>query len=238
MLELSSDEQNLQDAAMEFAKQNKQMFIDKFIGNTEPSLTTSVSILMAGSPGAGKTEVSKRLLEIFKTESPRIIRLDTDEIREMLPGYNGSNSHLFQRPAVRALEYVHEECLKKKISFILDGTFSNQEKSFENIRRYLKRDRKIFIIYIYQNPLKAWAFTQAREQKEGRRILKENFIHQFFQARKNVSEAKKHFGNQVILWLVLKDYYRPEQWTQFTDIDTVDSHITEVYTKSELEELI
>ena len=56
-----------------------------------------VTVYMAGSPGAGKTESSKRLLNAIKDISPgEIIRIDPDELRNFFEGYNGSNAHLFQ----------------------------------------------------------------------------------------------------------------------------------------------
>ena len=47
---------------------------------------------MAGSPGAGKTEYSKRFVDgVKKDTGASIVRIDGDEIREILPQYNGSN---------------------------------------------------------------------------------------------------------------------------------------------------
>ena len=76
---------------------------------------------MAGTPGAGKTEVSKRFLEKF-TATP--IRIDADDSRHKIPGYNGSNSHIIQPATALAVDKVLEKVFEKKYSFMLDGTFA------------------------------------------------------------------------------------------------------------------
>lgn len=48
--------------------------------------------------------------------------------------------------------------------------------------------------------------TQIREAKEGRRVSKEVFINSFLRARVNVSQAKAHFGDEIILNLIIKDF--------------------------------
>ena len=79
--------------------------------------------------------------------------------------YTGSNAYLFQ-PAVSILvAAIHDFALKKKQSFILDGTLSNFEIADENISRSLKRKRHVQILYVYLNPEKAWEFVRAREER-------------------------------------------------------------------------
>ena len=62
-----------------------------------------------------------------------------------------------------------------KIPFLLDGTFAGEEQARTNITRSLKRNRYVFVIFVYQQPKRAWYFVKQRELIEGRRILKEDF---------------------------------------------------------------
>ena len=56
------------------------------------SSTSPESYFMAGSPEAGKTEYSKRFVDgVKKDTGASIVRIDGDEIREILPQYNSSN---------------------------------------------------------------------------------------------------------------------------------------------------
>ncbi len=54
-----------------------------------------------------------------------------------------------------------------------------------------KRGRTVQILYVYQEPILAWNFVQRREAVEGRGILPEHFIKQYFAARDVVNTLKK-----------------------------------------------
>ncbi len=87
------EKEKLAQDAIDYVKKNKNIIIDEIVGNITP-VEKAVAIFMAGSPGAGKTEFSKYFLEKeFGVDS--IVRIDPDEIRETLPGYNGENAYLF-----------------------------------------------------------------------------------------------------------------------------------------------
>lgn len=136
---LSSGEQLIANEALVYAKANK-----KAIGKrlTDPAIYAPeahpVSVFMAGSPGAGKTEASLELLSTFEKHSNiKVLRIDPDELRSEFKGYQGGNSWLFQ-PAVSILvEKMHDLALKQSQSFLLDGTLANYELAEKNILRSL-----------------------------------------------------------------------------------------------------
>ena len=72
----SLEEERVSDAALQFAKKHKKSIAQRL---TNPEIYTPedhpVSVFMAGSPGAGKTEASLELLAKFG--SP-ILRIDAD----------------------------------------------------------------------------------------------------------------------------------------------------------------
>jgi len=84
--------------AIEFAKRNKIRIAKELTSPAKYAADiTPVSAFMAGSPGAGKTEFSKSLIKILEEgDEHRVIRIDGDEVRQFIPGYTGTNSHLFQ----------------------------------------------------------------------------------------------------------------------------------------------
>lgn len=198
---------DIQKIAEKFAKENKKYIAkeitnpQKYVGDEFP-----LSIFMAGSPGAGKTEYSKNLILILeKNREHRIIRIDGDDIRTYLPGYNGTNSFLFQKAISSIVEKIHDFALNNGQTFLLDGTFANYNKAIENINRSLSRSRQIIISYVYQNPFVAWKFTKARESKEGRNIPKEVFIRQFLSSRETVERIRKDFNDEIVISLVKKN---------------------------------
>lgn len=192
----------MEDASILFAKQNKQQFLEQLVeGFSRVDSSAKIAVFMAGSPGAGKTEVATGLSEIFKN----VVIIDADIFRSYFPGYNGHNSDKFQKGAALMVEYALDYVLKKGYSFILDGTFAIN-KAVENIQRALKRDYKTSIYYVYQDPFIAWEFTQEREKTEGRHVPKERFINAYFKSRENIQKVSKAIGEEVDLIVVLKDY--------------------------------
>ncbi len=81
---------NISDQALNWVKRNKRIIIKKFTEEKKPVplRQKSIAIFMAGSPGAGKTEFSKRFINVLSrinSFGTSIVRIDGDEIRELLP---------------------------------------------------------------------------------------------------------------------------------------------------------
>src|SRR3989344_2656832 len=75
-------------AAIEFAKRNKMRIARELTDLKTFTLSEHpISVFMAGSPGAGKTEDSKSLISLLEEEGGRrVIRIDGDEGRSFIPG--------------------------------------------------------------------------------------------------------------------------------------------------------
>lgn len=147
MMELTPEENKIaQDALTCAKKKGTKKAIAHRLTDTSLYLPENdpVSVFMAGSPGAGKTESSKELIEQFPGNP--ILCIDADELRDEFDLYNGSNSHLFQSAVSILVEYIHDRALKQSQSFILDGTLHNEEKARDNIARSLKRGRLIQVL--------------------------------------------------------------------------------------------
>src|SRR3989338_6363814 len=228
--------------AIEFAKRNKIRIAKEL---TDPAKyapnALPVPVFMAGSPGAGKTEFSKTLVgTLEKDHKRRTVRIDGDDLRTFFPAYTGSNAHLFQGAVSLVVEKMHDLVLHNKQNFVLDSTFSNYAKATDNVRRSLEKSRPVFIFYIYQKPEVAWKFTRAREETEGRNIPKSAFIEQFFGAREAVDQISGEFSDKVVIFLVKKDFEKNtvENIVKIGSKSNIDEHITERYTKDELEECL
>lgn len=232
---MSDDNQKLIEEAEAFIKEHKKNLIARFADPEKyHSVDHPISLFMAGSPGAGKTEVSKRLIEQFVDNTP--VRIDADDIRGMFPNYTGVNSHIFQSACTTGVNKLLDYALNHNLNVILDGTFA-YERAMENIERSLKRDRRVIIYYLFQDPVIAWKFTKIREETEGRRVSKEVFIHSFLRARENVNEAKAHFGEKIELNMIIKDFTNNFEKV-FPNIGSIDKYLPKVYTINELEEIL
>lgn len=222
----------MEQEAFEYIKKNKKKLIEKYIHDCT-TVNTPVTLFMAGSPGAGKTEISKRLIARFKQKP---IRIDADEIRIICNGYTGENAHIFQKAATKGVHILYEYALKKNINVILDGTFA-YNGALDNIRRSLKHGRKVEIYFVYQDPMQAWEFTKKREAIEHRKVSKEVFIDSFFKARENTNQAKEHFDSSIELNLIIKDFEKDLERLEI-NIPSIDHFIKKAYTKNELNKLL
>ena len=234
MMGMNDEELKLSEEAFLWIKLNYRKLIEKFANATEyPADALPTTLFMAGSPGAGKTEISKRFVPRFKQKP---IRIDADEIRAICPGYTGVNAHVFQRAATKGVHILYTYALKSNINVILDGTFA-YNGALENIKRSLDHGRKVEIFFVYQDPLEAWDFTKKREALEQRRVSKEVFIDASFKAKENVNKAKATFGSKIELNLIIKDFEKDLEQLEI-NIENIDRYIKKSYTEEELEKLL
>ncbi len=226
----------ISDEAIAYARMHKKRIaIELTNSSTFPPDTAPVAVFMAGSPGAGKTESSLRLIERFSPNGSGVLRIDSDELRSQFSTYNGKNSSLFQSATSIIVDKMQDLAIKQKQSYVFDGTLSNVARARENIVRCLKHGYSVHIIYVYQDPLQAWKFVKARTVRDGRVIPKEAFIDQYFKSRHTVNQLKQEFDNQLELHLLVKNI----DGTDFQYVDNVskiDSHVPELYTKNTLQE--
>lgn len=232
---MNPEDLKIKENAEEFARTNKNKIAKEIIALYEPEMNP-VSVFMAGSPGAGKTESSKWLIKEISKRQDSILRIDPDELRNYFKDYTGKNSNLFQGATSIFVEKIHDLAIDKSISFILDTTFSKIKKAESNIFRSLNHKRPVWIIYVYQDPMQAWEFVKARELKDGRFIPKESFIEEYFNARNVVNQIKKEFP-EIKLYLLAKNIDGSTQDYK-ENIDNIDFHVKEKYTVDTLKDML
>lgn len=208
-MEPGAEEDRIGQDALAFAKANRRNIARRL---TDPQIylpeENPVSVFMAGSPGAGKTEAS---IELMAKIGAPVIRIDPDELRSECPGYNGANAYLFQ-PAVSILvEKIHDLALEQSRSFLLDGTLSNYERAKKNIDRSLGRSRTVQILYLYQEPI--------------------------FAARDVVNRLKREYGGRISVDLLLKNNDNSNRLYR-AGVDQIDNHIPEKYSRSDVEAML
>ncbi len=235
-------EEELKQASVEFAKKNKEIIASELTDKSiyQPD-DNPISIFMAGSPGAGKTEYSKNMIELHEKHKIKVIRIDGDELREKIPGYTGTNSSVIQGAISIIVDRIHDKVLLNNQSFLLDGTFSNFDRAVSNIKRSLRKNRPVAIFYIYQDPVVAWKFTQAREIKEGRNMPKEAFIQHFINARETILKLHTTFDKKISI-IVIKKNFETHKVEDIIDIGQVtseiDRYLGKEYTVNDLEKLL
>lgn len=227
---------SISDDALKFVKGNKKYLIQAFCSRDKyPPSKRPFTILMAGSPGAGKTEFSKSLIPILQKSDPEcaIVRIDADEVRSIIPQFTGSNSDLIQAAASLGVEKLFDYVQDHNQNCIVDGTLANILVARKNISRALKHGRKVGIFYIYQNPLIAWDFTKKREAVEGRTVPAEAFVNAFFSSKENVNLIKSEFGQQIELNVIIKNSLNGTEKTLF-NVSAIDKRLGSDYTMGSL----
>ena len=225
------------DEALSFVKAQHKKLIRQLIDpeNYIPS-EKPFSLFMAGSPGSGKTEFSKNLQRQLEEKDPhqRIFRLDTDELRALLPQYTGHNSDIVQSATTLLFDKVFDYIQAKNLNVIVDTTFASP-RAVQNVERALGRGRRVGIFYLYQDPIIAWSYTLKREKLEGRTVPKQVFINAYFSAKANVYQAKLLFGDDIELNLFVKDSENNFVKSTRYDVRSLDEYLVENYTISQLQ---
>ena len=230
--------------SIKYVKSHKKEILDKFASITKyPSIVNPFTIFMAGSPGAGKTEFSTYFdpkTYSYKTNVP-FVRIDADEIRKMMPGYDGRNANEFQSAATIGVEKLFDYANHHNQNILLDTTFSDYKKAKMNVERSLKHKRKMGIFYIHLDPKVAWTYTQLREKKEGRKVSKEFFINSYFNSREVVNKIKNEYPIielNVITKKVFNNKNKPIQIASFFNISSIDNYVKFGYTRDSLIDLL
>ncbi|MFA6392601.1 MAG: zeta toxin family protein [Candidatus Paceibacterota bacterium] len=233
---LSEEDLNTEKDSIKYVKDNRKLIQERFADIRKyPSVENPVSIFLAGSPGAGKTEFAHRFI---KDSQKPVVHIDPDEIRKIISIIcNNSNATLLQRASALGVEKVYDCVIKNNQDVILDGTLIDYDKAFVNIERSIKHNRVIHIYYIYQDPILAWGFTKKREALEHRGIPKDFFIKAFFQAKNNVNKLKEEFGKALQLNLIIKNFENDSMKFEL-NIEKIDSYLKISYTKEDLEKLL
>lgn len=221
----------------EWVKVHKKDFVDEIISESGVIADGVPSaIFMAGLPGSGKTEFTKNLID---ASALKVIRLDMDEIATKIEGYRPEIADEYREAASELLNRLFDVTIKKKLDFIMDGTFSSNY-ALRNVERALRRGYNIKIIYIIQDPQVAWRFTLAREKVEHRAIDKNGFINSYFSIIENIKEVMNKHKNcdKIVLDIVVKDGNN-NVGDRIKDVraDGIDNFINTYYNKKTLEEL-
>lgn len=234
---MESSDEKLKKIAKQWVKDNRKKLIAKFCDpNLYPRVKSPITIFMAGTPGAGKTEFSISLLEKFDSG---FVRIDADDIRELMRdiGYNGTNAELFQDAANKAVNLLFDHANKKAgQNVLLDGTFSYGNWR-ENVQRSIAHGRKIEIYYLYQDPIVAWDYVKKREQEHGRVVPLEAFLKAYELSVVNVQRAIADFGESLTVYFAKNDYTKNIE-SVTVDVSNIEKLLPNRYNKDELRELL
>lgn len=243
---MTEQEKHIEQEAVRWIRRpaNKKIIIGGFASLEEYSPAKHPLIFFtAGSPGAGKTEFIRGFKEAAeKSLSIKLVTIDPDSIRDLLPGYTGTNSYLFQRAISIAVDDLFRHVLKHGQSAFIDGTLADYDRAKNNVQKVIDQYSEATIFYVFQHPAIAWRFTQLREVMEGRNIKKQDFIDRFIESKSTVDKLKITFGDKLVLNVILKDYKDTKENKAvadvFQDVISIEDCIEFSYTKADIQRIL
>jgi len=205
--------------------------LDKWIDNYKCDTWIS-TIFLSGAPWAGKTE----FLEDDIIHDSFIV-IDIDKYRCYFKWYNGRNSSNFQDSCSTVATQIYNFCMRKNLKVIFDGTLTN-DMWIQNISKAYKRNRKISIVLVYQDPIISFAATMLRNVDWSRQVSIKTFMRIYYDSIKYTFRAlKKYKGIGFIIASKTKDG-KYHQRTSVTNKDKFDTIYKITYNQDNLLEIL
>ncbi len=161
----------------------------------EKGVDFSLALIMAGVPGAGKTEYISSFIEenvIFKDNA---LRIDLDEIITVFEEYQPEEDSRFRSIGSRIVENILDRAFKGGYNFILDGTFAGA-KAIDNVHRAIRHGYLVYIVVLIEDIEQAKEYTRIRKEKTKREIKDEAFGEIIAGIRKNLKTIQSNFINK------------------------------------------
>ena len=195
-----------------YSKKRRELHIDiinSFIGDVvcieqdEP-----IAILMGGSPASGKSSFLKKYAPYLLKED--LLRIDADEVRSMLPeyeGWNASQTHLETKDIVETLLSDRTIGIPCEFDLIYDGTMNNT-KSYKPLIALLKKlGYTIFAVYIDNVPYEVIKKRALERYQESGRFVPMEVIDDFFEkGKKALNKIKEQVDGYMIIDGSNRDY--------------------------------
>ncbi len=155
-----------------------KLFIHGSGARPVPEDSTPVAFVMAGLPGAGKTEFLDTIAEELSAKKfEPFVRIDLDEIVGVYPDYTPKDYYKFRSQGNTILARTVDEARHGRYNMLVDGTFSGfSGASVDTVGQLLKNGYRVVMVYMYDKAETAWLYTERRKFETGRAIDLSGFI--------------------------------------------------------------
>lgn len=201
-----------------------------------------VAIIMAGLPGAGKTEFLDTFDELLKKNNfEPFIRIDLDQIVTIFPRYTPQSYERFRSPGNYVLARCIDVARTGNYNMMIDGTFSGTTgASINNVARLLSSGYLVEMYYMYDDASTAWNYTRSREVETKRGITKDSFLHSCLNIKNNLKLAVTKFGDnpKFRLNVVVQKELRDKEYKILTASAAVDAVIDKGYNIDKINDIL
>ena len=230
-----------------FSKEKKKQYIAELLIRTSgatPVLSPKppVAFVMAGLPGAGKTEFLDTLSELLlgKNFEP-FVRIDLDQIVTIFPQYTPQSYDRFRSQGNYALARCVDVARKGNYNMMIDGTFSGVSgASVANLEKLLEAGYIVAMYYMHDDALTAWSYTKAREAETRRGITKDGFLRACQNIQVNLKLAVQKFRNREAfrLYAVVQKELRDKNYQILSDPQRIDAVLEKGYNIDKLNDML
>jgi predicted ABC-type ATPase len=231
-LDISSDEFN------GYSNEKKKRYIAKlFISNSGakpvPEDSVPIAFIMAGLPGAGKTEFLDSIAEeVAKRGGDPFVRIDLDEIVSVYPDYTPKDYYKFRSQGNLVLARTIDEARHGRYNMLIDGTFSGLSgASIKTVGQLLEKGYRVNLVYMFDTAESAWYYTEKRKIETGRNVDRDGFIRAAKNLVQNVREAVKLYEKNQMFSInaVVQKKFRDKDYYVITQKSEIDNVITMDY---------
>lgn len=208
-----------------------------------PDDQTPVAIVMAGIPGAGKTEFLDSIIEELEAggQINEFVRIDLDQIVAIYPGYTPKTDSKFRSQGNNVLARSIDELRRARYNILIDGTFSGASgSSVRNVEKLLNAGYRVSLVYMYDKAEVAWSYTKSREKVTDRGIGKDDFLRSCSNISGNLKSATLQFKDNpnFTISVVKQKELRDKYYDILTSLKDVDKIINEGYNIDNLKETL
>lgn len=190
---------------------------------------TPIAYIMAGLPGAGKTEFLDSIVEEQQAKGIKpFLRIDLDEIVSVYPKYSPKDYYKFRNQGNLVLAKTVDEGRHAKLNMLIDGTFSGMSgASVEGVSLLLKAGYNVKLVYMYDKADTAWYYTRKREVETGRYVELEGFKRAAIQLVENINNAYALYKNEpnFSISVVVQKELRDKSYNIMTEKSDVENAI-------------
>jgi predicted ABC-type ATPase len=239
--------------ADEFSKLSKEgqkrYVVNLLIRNSEAKPVEDgqhpVAIIMAGIPGAGKTEFLQSYMEKLSQDESygnlKFVDIDLDQIVSLYPEYTPKTDKLFRSQGNLVVARCVDALRKGRYNMLIDGTFSGKSgASITNVGRLLDAGYAVLLVFMYDRAEVAWQYTQSREVETERGIDKAGFLESCSNVFINIREAVKRFKKNewFDITIVKQKELRIREYDIIDEDKDIDTFLKQGYNIEELERML
>ena len=218
-----------------------KLLIERSGTKSVPEPKPPLAIVMAGVPGAGKTEFLDTFSELLEVRGfDACIRIDLDEIVEIYPGYTPKTDAQFRSQGNHVVAAAVDIAKEGRYNMMIDGTFSGTSGApLQNIDRLLRAGYVVRMFFMHDDIHTSWAYTKVREKTTQRGIDLAGFKRACANVVANLKAAMEAYANNpnFSLSIVLQKELRDRDYTVISDRTMIDRILDIGYNIDKLKEV-